>query len=385
MATSLFTELPAKSRSMYGQQSKSSYGQQSRIAPVTQSRVTPRQGGVLGASASITQSSSRPAQSSTFNAPQPYESDPDGPDLDSVNSTFAPAINALNQFQSSLQAQLSGQAPLMGEDQLRSEADATRSTLQSGLTEKKQAYAGQRTREEGRTQSVVAEARRQGSELIQGLQSKFGGSTGTGAFVGELAGRQVLQNVAQNRAALQDTLMQINDAEVSMEREVARQMEGLDMRLQASVQELRNNLMQQIQEVNIKRGELESNKARAKVDLLNQFRQQKAEVEARNAQFRQQLYMEFQSRKQQAQELKGMTVQQFEALLQNPSFSQFNPEFGINDQGRVSGLRFTPREEQKKENQLMTIPGGSTLFDPTQGRAVYTAPKVSEFSSEEDY
>lgn len=291
----------------------------------------------------------------------PLEQAGDGPDLNSVNSSFAPAIKALSDYQGSLQSQLSGQSPLQGESQLRAEADNTRALYQSGLQDKKNAYAQQRTSATNATESVVGEARRQGNELLQGLQSKFGGSTGTGAFVGELTGRTVLQNISQNRAALQQTLGSIADAESSAEKKVGRQIESLNSQVMSSVQSLRDRLMSGIQEINMKRGELESQKAMKKIDLLNQFKAEKAQVEARNTAFQQQLYGQLQSTKQRAQELKGMAASQFEIALKNLDARGLQVSGGnVTDQGRFTNLQFAPKAGagQTADGYLQSLQGG---------------------------
>jgi hypothetical protein len=325
-------------------------------------------GGNTGGYSSGTQSLFQNAASVMEQGPQG-----NGPDTSGIDSAFAPALQAYSQFAGSLQSQLNGQAPLQGEDQLRADAEGAKGLYQSGLADQKQQFAQQRSTETGRTEMAVNDARRQGAEMIQGIQSKFGGSTGTGAFIGELTGRQVLQNISQNKSALQETLMHIGDAEASAERHVNDQIAQLDQQLQAGIQGLRNDLMSQIQQINMKRGELESQKGMSKVEALNQFKTQKAEVEARNAAFKQQLFSQLQNVKSQAQQLKGQSVEQFSTQLKQLQAMGFNvSSFGMNDQGRVDNLAFTPAQQDLKE-----VSPGASLFDPNTKQSVFTAPDNS--------
>ena len=94
-------------------------------------------------------------------------------------------------------------------------------------------------------------------------------------------------------------------------------MEALDVNLQSAVQGLRDNLMNQIQEINMQRGQLESQKATAKLDLLTQFKQAKAETEARNAAFRQQLFLTAQQGKQQAQALRDSATNDYATVIKS--------------------------------------------------------------------
>jgi len=62
----------------------------------------------------------------------------------------------------------------------------------------------------------------------------------------------------------------------------------------------------------LQKGELESQKAQRKLEILQNFRSAQAEVEARNKQFAQQLYMQLQQTKSQAQQFRGQANETFQ-------------------------------------------------------------------------
>lgn len=313
----------------------------------------------------------------------PLQKSPNSPDLNQVNSSFAPAMSALNEYQNSLQSQLNGSSPLAGESQLRSSAADTQALYQSGLADKQQQYGQERTQAQSDTDAAVAEARRQGNEMIQGIQSKFGGTTGTGAFVGELTGRGVLQNIAQNRAAFEQTVTHINDALSSAEKEVGRQIESLNNQLTSAVQGLRDNLMSQIQQINLQKGQLESQKAAKKLDLMQQFSADKAQVEAQNTAFQQQLYSQLQQHQQAAAQLKGQTAEQFTTTLQALNKQGFQVTGGtVGNTGLYNNIQFAPTGNTGTSQDFINQrTGGTDNNTPSLQTVNWDDPSVDPFAT----
>jgi len=220
----------------------------------------------------------------------PFEEGPSGDDQKQeekfINESFAPAISALDQFASSLQGNLPGQiAGVQAEGAALTEQTKAEEALRLGE------FGQQEIEQTGETKAADSALRRQMSELMQGIQSKFGGTTGTGAFAGELLGREALRGLAENRRNLQSTIAKIGQARNQLKTQVQGLVTRIELDTKNAVQSLRDNLVERIGEINIARGELEARKGERKLDLLREFRDRRASIESRNAQLKQDLFL----------------------------------------------------------------------------------------------
>lgn len=248
--------------------------------------------------------------------------------LSEINSTYEPAINALNDFANSLKAALPGQIA-----NAQQEGGLMVSQTQAEQQRRQQEFAGQRQTEQGRTKSAIAEARRQGSELLQGLQARFGSSTGTGAFIGELSGREVLKNIAGNRQALQQTLGQIQLAENDMNTKVQNLVTQINLETNKAVQSLKDNLIERLAQLAIAKGDIESQKGEMKIDLLNQFRQERMAVEQRNTELMNKLAEARANAQNSINSFKDSALERFVAYLEAADISGYRPTLGTYEQG----------------------------------------------------
>lgn len=275
-----------------------------------------------------------------------------------IDATFSPALEALGGLESALTGALPGQISA-----LEGQAEATRRGLLSEQERRLGEFGAQRGREERRTESAINAARRQFAELQQGLQSRFGGTTGTGAFAAELAGRQTLQNIGSNRAALTDTLGQIGRAENALRTDIGNRIFELDQNLAASKQRLQDNLREQIARINLQRGELESSKAESKLNALREFQQLSSQIDAQNARLKLQLQQDFQAQQNQLASLAQREQQQFAANQQLLDFANFITAGGQGQQPGVAGTTTA--------SNLRSVPGQQgvpSLEDILSGR-----------------
>lgn len=235
-----------------------------------------------------------PVQQINNNAPM--EPTPEGTEIN-WDEIYAPAFDALNQAE---QAQQSSYQQGMGEAQ--SGYEGRSADLQSEQAARMANFGQQRAGETKRTEGAVAEARRMASQLLQGLQSQYGGSTGTGAFRGEQIGAAATQNIAGNREALQTALTGIANSENALKDKVLGLQNEEDRNLQQSKLGLKAELDKALTSISQSRGQLSVDKGARRQEALSQYRQQVMDVEARNTQFKQTLYTQAQA---QAQKLAG--------------------------------------------------------------------------------
>ena len=285
--------------------------------------------------------------------PEPPMETPEGqPEVD-WDAIIAPALNAYDTFAGQL-----GNWGVTQEGVLGQETDVQKQQLADEEARRTGIYNQNRSRETSRTRSAIDEARRNAAEMQQGLQARYGGTTGTGAFVGELMGRDALRNISENRTALQYTLGQIGDAEESLKREVTTQKQNLDMQLSKAKQDLRQWLMSEVNKINMAKGELESGKAEMKLNAMNDYRTYVAEVNARNAAFKQDLFTRYEESNGRLKTLKDSTVGNWEALMQ-----QFTNQYSgaTGPQTNASNLRYTNTSNEEDtlwDNTMLANPSG---------------------------
>ena len=283
---------------------------------------------------------------------------------DPFEAAVRPAIDALDKFGKELEGRLPEQLA-----QTDAEAGVTRTGLESERTRRTEEFGLQRGREEQRTESAVAEARRQGGELLQGLQARFGGTTGTGGFAGELLGRDVVRSVAANRTSLQNTIGQIDTAQGALDREVSNQLEALSVRTEGIKLQLRTNLQDRLAEINLKKGELEARKGEMRLDALREFAQFQQQLELQENSFKQNLALQRDRGQQELDFLKASTVEQFQGSTSGLNFQPINVSGVARSQQAPTGggSPIGLFGERGQGTQGPTGPGGgfftSNLFD----------------------
>lgn len=178
--------------------------------------------------------------------------------------------------------------------QLQMAVDTLQGGLQSGIKAQEAYKQNANTeldasfrRESGRTESAVDEARRQQSEIGQGIQSLYGGTTGTGAFATEVLGAQTLKNIGNFRQQLTDYSYQIRDSR----EKVASQVQSNISKLEQDTKQL---IAQSVAEYNSQANSLRMNKAMSKVQQQQQIGAARQEheslvrqVQMQNEQYRQ--------------------------------------------------------------------------------------------------
>lgn len=150
-------------------------------------------------------------------------------------------------------------------------------------------------------QSASDAARRQYAEIQQGLQSRYGGTTGTGAFTSELAGGQSLRslsdikiNAANAQKGLDEKLQQVQEIGRISLRDIENQ--AMDQTSKA-----KNQLDMQLADIRNQKGQLMAHKAELAANAIQAYQQTVNQVNQANAQFKQQLYMQQQAAQQSLQ------------------------------------------------------------------------------------
>lgn len=223
-----------------------------------------------------------PDLSSLF-VPQPQAQQIDfdaliGPAIQGLESAIGPLQQQATSDISSLQAQQTA-----SQERTKAETAAQEATI--GRLKGQQTALGE---------SAADRARRAFAEIQQGLQARYGRSTGTGAFAAELAGRETLRNLADIHGQVSQAIAGLDDKLIQV-REVGRIM-GQDIENQTRdlVAKAKNNLELQLAEIRRQKGEIQSRKAELASQAIQLYQNSVNQVNSQNAAFKQNLFLQMQ-------------------------------------------------------------------------------------------
>jgi len=265
---------------------------------------------------------------------------------DLYGDAFRQAFEAVNQMQGAIQsgyqAELSGAE--LGTQQRKAELQAEQAMRLADFARQRAEAQGQvgmaNQKAEAQTESVIEQARRQAAELMQGIQARYGGTTGTGRFTSEILGSQATRNIAQNQAALrqykaqmdselQNTMSKIGLAENELKTKVTSLINQEDQNLQQAKIQLRANLDKSLADISQQRSMLETEKANKRYEILNDYQNRLDQVERYNLDHKRQLEAQYQQQqneinmlKQQAQQSYAVKTNELKTLTA-PQLSQF--------------------------------------------------------------
>lgn len=141
------------------------------------------------------------------------------------------------------------------------------------------------------TESAIDEARRQFSQISQGIQAKYGGTTGTGAFAETYLGGETLRGISQKRTALTNALSVIDQSLEKVKLVTDMGIQDVDRQSEADKQQAKAEFERNMVSIRNSRGEILARKAELAAQAMEKYRQDVAAVDQRNAQFKQQLYI----------------------------------------------------------------------------------------------
>lgn len=261
------------------------------------------------------------------------------PALQALESSIAPLQQGFESYQGEQRA--GGQTQI---EKTRADITGQKGILETG-----------RTRQQKIGESAIDEARRQYSEIQQGLQSRYGGSTGTGRFASELSGRESLRNIANVREGLSQAMLEI-DNKLQQVQEVGRIAEqDITNQTESRIGEARRALDNQIADIRKQQGLLQAQKAQMAAESIQQYQNSVNQYKQQQQQFMQTLFMQQQNAEQQlkAAMQRGRGVAESFKLYNLSSGGQTTP-VRIGNQGTVQGVGGA---------QAPVVGPGSTVYD----------------------
>lgn len=223
-------------------------------------------------------------QASSGEAPQQQAQGFNPPDYDSL---IRPAIDGYNSYISTLEGQHSGNIKGIDAD-LVNKKDAANQSFNTQTNTIGRAKVDQADEQE----SAADEARRLYGEIQQGLQARYGKTTGTGAFTTELAGRQTAQDISNIRTTGAKLIRDLDDKLLQVQEISRLTLQDLDTQAESQKRQVKNQLDQQVAEIRSKIGETQMRKAELYANAYESYQNYVRQVDANNTSFKQQLYLQ---------------------------------------------------------------------------------------------
>ena len=302
------------------------------------------QGQVLGAStgssgsggdsrlAELAKTGRNPVQESEYQSL--LQQAPQQPQID-FDALIRPALESLDAYISPLQQEAQG--TIQG---IESQKSSQLAKSQADIAAQTGTLEGARTSQQGLAENAADEARRQYAEIQQGLQSRYGGTTGTGQFASEIAGRQTLQNIGKIREGLSQAMLEIDNKRQQVQ-EIGR-ISAIDIEDKArdQINQAKSNLDLQLADIRRQKGELQSRKAEMAAQAMQVYQQQVNQVNAQNAAFKQSLYQQQLAAENQLKEAASRAKQTAESfsLYNFSDISGQNTPVRVGNRGTVQSL-----------------------------------------------
>jgi hypothetical protein len=195
-----------------------------------------------------------------------------------------PALDALNGVANSAQSSYDANVSNINTNQ------ATQSgILNQNLTTQQGDVNAARTNQSNLTNNAIQQAKQAYSEIAQGLQSRYGGSTGTGAFANEIAGRQTTTNMAAFQTNLANAMQQLDATWTQVQQNHDNNMKSLNDQTQSAIAQAKSALDTNMANIGMQRGQLQSQKAEMINNAVQNYQQTVNAVNTANTQFAQTL------------------------------------------------------------------------------------------------
>ena len=232
--------------------------------------------------------SRNPSQESEYQQlmQQGMQSQPQAPQID-FDAMIAPALADLDAFMGTQQGSYEGDV---------ASANAWKGLQGEGVAQSlgaQQATIGAAKTQAGTAaESAADEAKRMYTEQQQGLQARYGKTTGTGQFASAQAGMATNRNIAGIRTKAMDLIAGFDDKLVQVKEVADLSLKEIDQSTQDQIKAAKDRLDQGMQQIRSQKTALVQHKAELAAQAVQIYQQTVAQVNASNAQFKQQLMMQ---------------------------------------------------------------------------------------------
>ncbi len=188
---------------------------------------------------------------------------------DQINSIYAPIASYLESAKGSLDTEYGNY-----KSELNTQYDNSASKLatqkQSGLTE----LASDQTAADKRKTDALTAATNLYNELMRGGRQRFGGATSAGQAYTELSNTELQKSSNSIQSLWEEASQKITQYKSDLETQYESNLKDLELARTSALNQAYSDYQNKIQEINMYKAQNESNKASAKLDALNNLRNQ---------------------------------------------------------------------------------------------------------------
>ncbi len=222
--------------------------------------------------------------------PQPQQ-----PSID-FDALIKPALDALDAAIPGLQTTEANQ-----ETGINQNKQTALDTANQGITSQTGIINQAQTQQSQNEQTASDAARRQYAEIQQGLQARYGGTTGTGAFASDLSGSQTLRSLSDIKTAAANAQTALAQKLQEVQATGQTLLKQINDQASQQISQAQDNLQAQLSDIRNQKGQLMAHKADLAANAMQQYQATVNQVNAANAQFAQQLYAQQQTAQQSVQ------------------------------------------------------------------------------------
>jgi hypothetical protein len=200
------------------------------------------------------------------------------------NSMIQPALDALNGVANAAQSAATNNisdinaAQTVGQGQLNTALSGQQANINQS-----------RASQQSLSQNAIQQAKQAYSEIGQGIQARYGGSTGTGAFATELAGRQTSTNMAQINTNLTQSMAALDNTWQQVQATHDDNLKALTQQTNAAIDQVKNTLSTNLANIGTQQGMLQSQKAELIAQAVQNYQSTVNSINTANQQFAQTL------------------------------------------------------------------------------------------------
>ena len=226
--------------------------------------------------------------------------------LNAIESGYAGQFDALGQQQSALE-----EARRLAEGTIGSQYGENLSKAQGAKASTAGKLKQNQVEAEQRKQDALNSARRLYNELQSGYRQRFGGATSAGEASQAILGAEQQRQATGIGRDYGTAVAQIKSQEVDLENNFNTAIRELDTQKQTALRDIQSNFMTNLNQINTNRAQTTQAKEQAKLQLLNDMRNQALQIDQQNRQYAQQLeLMKEQQRMSLQSSLAGMQQSQ---------------------------------------------------------------------------
>lgn len=195
-------------------------------------------------------------------------------------------------------------------------------------------------------ESALAAARRLYSELRQGYQQRFGGSSSAGQAASEIANVEQQRQMGQTNRGYQDANVQIGNSRMNEEKEYQNGLQALNVQKDTALNQANRDFQNKLLQISQNRAANAQAKGQAKLQALQDLRNQIFQINQQTVQF--------------AQSLEAMRAQ---GQAQLGNFGTSTGQYVANAQQAAQG--FGQYASQKPTSNLQASGGGQQQAQPS--------------------